>query len=58
MQDLIKNYKNFIYYTDKTFYYISEEEKGLRGKEIQNAIYSGYSNMRLYYSNIQDIISK
>jgi len=58
MQDLVHNYKNFVYYTNKTFWYISEEEKWLRGREIQRAIHNWYSNMRLYYSNIQNIISQ
>lgn len=56
MQDLIHNYKNFLYYTNKTFDYISEEEKWVRWREIQNAINSSYSHMRVYYREVKSII--
>ena len=56
MQDLVTNYKNFLYYTNKTFDYISEEEKWVRWREVQNAINSWYSNMRIYYRNVKNII--
>jgi len=58
MQDLVTNYKNFLYYTNKTFDYISEEEKWIRSRDIQNAINSWYSNIRIYYRNIKNIISR
>lgn len=56
MQDLIDAYKNFLYYTDKTFDYISEYEKNSRSSEIQNAIILSYSQMKNYYIKVQNII--
>jgi len=56
MQDLIKNYSNFVYYTNRTFWYIAEQERWLRGKELQNAINSGYSNIRMSYWKVRNII--
>lgn len=56
MQDLITNYGRFIYYTNQTFWYIAREERWLRGPEIEKAIYNGYSNMRVYYNNVKNIV--
>lgn len=56
MQDLVNSYSDFIYYTGRTFYYISLEEKGIRGTETQAAIYNGYSKMRSSYVNVTNIL--
>jgi hypothetical protein len=56
IQDLINSYSDFIYYIDKTFYYITLEEAWIRGKETQQAIISGYTNMRSSYVNVKNII--
>lgn len=56
MQDLIENYGKFVYYTGKTFEYISENEKHSRSTEVQEAILNSYSNMRIYYIRVQNII--
>ncbi len=58
MQDLITAYNNFVYYTSKTFSYISFEERGYRGKETQNAINNSYSQMRQNYAKVRHILSK
>ena len=58
MQDLVTNYENFIYFTNKTFEYIALEEKGHRGKETQRAIEGSYTSMRTYYMRVQHIISR
>ncbi len=58
MQDLVQDYNNFVYYTSKTFSYISQEEKGFRGRETERAIYNGYSNMRQSYAKVKAIITK
>ncbi len=57
MQDLITSYGNFLYYTNKTFGYIVYTDKGLRGDEIDRAIESGYSNMRMSYAKVKGIIA-
>lgn len=56
VQDIITSYGNFIYNTQKTFLYISENEKGTRGTEIQTAISNGYSQMRMSYTKVKGII--
>lgn len=56
IQDLINSYEDFIYYVERTFYYITLEEVGIRGKETQNAIVNGYTNMRTSYVNVKNII--
>ncbi|MCD5374841.1 hypothetical protein LR010_00115 [Candidatus Gracilibacteria bacterium] len=56
MQDIIGSYSNFIYYVEKTFYYITLEEKGFRSKETKTAIINGYTNMRASYMNVKNII--
>ena len=58
MQDLITNYTDFLYFTNKTFSYVSEHEKWLRGEEINRAIESGYSNMRMSYGRIKGILER
>jgi hypothetical protein len=56
MQDIIDSYENFIYYVERTFYYITLEESGIRGIETQNAILNGYTNMRSSYINVKNIL--
>jgi hypothetical protein len=58
MQDLIKAYKNFLYYGEKTFDYISEYEKNSRDTQIQNAIISSYSSMRTNYIRVKALVAK
>lgn len=58
MQDLVHNYENFVYYTNKTFEYIDLEERSVRSKETQRAIETSYGNMRTYYVRVQHILSK
>lgn len=56
LQDLITSYSNFIYYVEKTFYYITLEEKGFRSRETETAIINGYTNMRSSYANVKNIL--
>ena len=56
ISDIIKNYKDFLYYTNITFWYISETERWLRGPQIRNAISDSYSNMRMSYNRVINIL--
>jgi len=58
MRDIITNYKNYIYYTNRTFYYLHQKEIGYDNKETQQAIINGYSSMRTYYVRVKGVISK
>lgn len=58
MQDLITSYKNFVYYTGKTFSYIAEQESGLVSSELDRALKNSYDNMRQSYLRVFHIISK
>lgn len=58
MQDLINSYNSFVYYTGRTFSYISLQEKGQRGKEIEKAIANGYTQMRNNYAKVKHILRK
>lgn len=58
MQDLIKSYENFVYYTGKTFSYIAEQESGLVSSELDRALKSSYANMRSSYARVFHIMSK
>lgn len=58
MQDLITHYNTFVYYTGKTFSYISLQEKWQRGKQTQKAILNGYTQMRTSYKRVKHILNK
>jgi len=58
MRDIITNYSNYIYYTNRTFYYLRQKELGYDNKETQRAIKNGYSSMRTYYVRVKGVISK
>ena len=58
MQGIIKNYKGFIYHTDKLFFYLSIKDNGLKGKEIDTAILRSYQNTRIYYTRMKNIIKR
>jgi len=58
MQDLIKSYENFVYYTGKTFSYIAEQEAWLVSTELDRALKNSYSNMRTSYAKVFHIMSK
>lgn len=58
MQDLISAYKNFVYYTGKTFSYIAEQEAGLVSPELDRALKNSYDNMRQSYIKVFHIMSK
>ena len=57
MRDLIVNYNGYIYYTNKTFFYLRQREITGDSKEIQRAIKNGYSSMRTYFVRVQGVIN-
>lgn len=57
MRDLVVNYNNYIYYTNKTFYYLRQKELGFDNKETQRAIRNWYSSMRTYYVRVKGVIN-
>ena len=56
MNDAVRSYKNFIYYTNNAFYYVSMQEKGFREKHVENAIVESYSLMRLSYIEFVSVL--
>lgn len=58
---IVKNYSNFVYYTNSFFYYLSliDKNKTLENNhEIQDAVLSNYKNSQSYYKKVQSLISK
>jgi len=58
MQDLITAYNNFVFYSGKTFSYISEKQNWLVSQELDNALKNSYTNMRSSYLKVFHIMSK
>lgn len=55
---IIKNYKNFIYYTNQLFYFLNEIEKKPSLKndfEIQDALLKNYKNSASYYKKVKNL---
>jgi len=58
---IINNYKKFIYYTNKFFYYLSlvDDNHSLRkDKEVQSWLLRSYENSRIYYKKVKYLINK
>ena len=55
---IIKNYNNFIYYTNKYFYFIKLNEQRPYYKENNTAILNSYKNMISSYKKIKYILTK
>jgi len=58
IQDLTIAYKNFVFYTGKTFSYIAEQEAGLVSPELDRALKNSYDNMRTSYARVFHILSR
>jgi len=55
---IIQNYKNFIYHTNKFFFYLQIEENHSNYKELDTAILRSYRNMRSSYRKVKNIIRR
>ncbi len=53
VQGLIKNYNNFVYHSNKFFYYLSEKEKYPELRELTDAISRNYKLSRTYFMKIK-----
>lgn len=58
MQGIIKNYKDFVYHTNKLFQYLSIKDNGISGKSIDTAILRSYQNVRISYTRMRNIIAR
>jgi hypothetical protein len=58
MQWIIKNYNNFIYYTNKYFKELKNKELYWNTKEIESNIYNNFTYMKSYYSKFQNLIKQ
>lgn len=58
MNGIVENYKKTVYYTNQVFRYLKMREDGMSGDEIETAIANGYSNIRVYYTRMKNIIKK
>ena len=55
MQAIINNYNNFVYHTNKFFFYLNEKEKHPSLKELTRAISKNYKLSRSYFQNIKNL---
>jgi len=57
MADINHNYRNFIYYTNKTFLYHEIEEQIWRSAQTVDALQNGYDTMRTYFQRVKTSVS-
>ena len=57
-QYIIKNYNNFLYYTNKYFEVLKNKEIYWNTKEINRTLYYTFLNMKFYYIKFKDAILK
>ncbi len=58
MQWIIKNHKDFVFHTNKLFYYLSLKDNGMQSKPIDTAIMRSYQGTKTSYNRMKYIISK
>lgn len=58
MQGIIKNYNNFIYYTNKYFKELKNKELYWNTKEIESNIYKNFRNMKSSYSKFKNLVKQ
>jgi len=58
MNGIVENYKKTVYYTNQIFGYLKMREDGVSGDELSKAIADGYSNLRVYYTRMKNIIKR
>lgn len=57
MNSLVKNYNNFVYYTNKIFYYLNILDKNPTAKnntEVQSGLLNAYKNSKIYYNHVKN----
>ena len=55
--NIVSNYKNFVYHTNKLFYYVSIKESTPNFKETDTAILKNYRKMRSYYYRVKILVN-
>jgi len=58
MQGIIKNYNNFIYYTNKYFKELKNKELYWNTKEIESNIYKNFRDMKSSYSKFKNLVKQ
>ncbi|MDD2871238.1 MAG: hypothetical protein PHS49_04565 [Candidatus Gracilibacteria bacterium] len=53
---IISNYKNFIYYTNKYFYFLKIKKQNQNYREIDQAISNSIINMKNYLNRVKNIV--
>jgi len=53
---IVTNYNNFIYYTNKFFFYLKIKEQNNNFVELDTAIINSYTNMRSSYRKVKELI--
>jgi len=56
MQWIVKSYKQFVYNTNKLFWYLAIKDSWFRGKTIDTAILRSYQNIRIHYNRMKHLI--
>ena len=56
MADINHNYRNFIFFTNKTFLYHEIEEQVWRSKQTVNALQGGYDSMRTSFIRVKSTV--
>jgi len=58
MQGIVKSYSQFVYHTNKLFWYLSIKDTGFREKTIDTAILRSYQNVRIHYNRMKHLIGR
>ena len=55
---IITNQKKFVYHTNRLFHYLSIKEQHPEYIDTDNFILKNYSNARIYYRKVRQLINK
>jgi len=53
---IVSSHKNFVYYSNKLFYYISLKDQWYRYKELDDAILINYRNTKSSYRKVKNLV--